>query len=155
MKIGLALAGDALKRMEKAARIAQQRIDKVVRKAANRVLRQAKVNVRQVLNTTGKSTGRLSGSITTADVPGELLSRAIGTDVIYARIHEYGGVITPVNAQKLVFPGKDGGLVFADSVTIPARPYLRPALDAVAPQIAEDFEAEIDYIFGAAGGGGA
>jgi phage gpG-like protein len=153
MKIGLGLAGDALKRMDKAARIAKQRVEAAVRKASMRVVRQAKINVRQVLNTTGKSKGRLSGSITVTDVPGEPLARAIGTDVIYARIHEKGGVITPVHADKLVFPGRDGNLVFADSVTIPARPYLEPALDAVAPQIAQDFADELDYIFGMTGGG--
>jgi len=153
MKIGLGLAGDALKRMDKAARIAKQRVEAAVRKASMRVVRQAKINVRQVLNTTGKSKGRLSGSITVTDVPGEPLARAIGTDVIYARIHEYGGVITPVHADALAIPLDGGGVAFVKSVTIPARPYLEPALEAVAPQIAQDFEAEIDYIFGMTGGG--
>ena len=155
MKIGLGLTGDALNRMEKAARIAQKSVDEAVRTASMRVVREAKINVRQVLNTTGKSKGRLVGSITTADVPGEPLARAIGTDVIYARIHEYGGTITPVHANKLAIPLDDGGVAFVDSVTIPPRPYLRPALDAVTPQIQEDFEAVINYIFGMTGGGGA
>jgi HK97 gp10 family phage protein len=85
----------------------------------------------------------------------------VGTDVEYAAIQEFGGVITPVNGQYLaipltkaaeaavsprsfggelrpVFRGLDGVLVdeageaqFAlrRSVTIPAHPYLRPALD--------------------------
>lgn len=85
----------------------------------------------------------------------------IGTDLSYAKIHEYGGVIAPKKGRFLAipvsdtaktsvsprnFPGKlhvrvnggSGVLLDADnivhfalvtSVTIPARPYLRPALD--------------------------
>ena len=47
----------------------------------------------------------------------------VGSAMIYARIHQEGGEIKPKNASKLVF--RIGGrLIFADSVTIPARPYL-------------------------------
>ena len=53
----------------------------------------------------------------------------VGTNIVYGRIHEVGGIITPVNASKLSWIGKDGTRVFAGSVHIPARPYLRPALD--------------------------
>ena len=38
---------------------------------------------------------------------------AVGPTVVYARIHEYGGVITTANAI----------------IHIPARPYMRPAVD--------------------------
>jgi len=87
---------------------------------------------------------------------------AIGTDLEYAAIHEFGGVIKPKNAKFLAIPVssaakilisprkfKDGELSFLPrsfggllvdrdgevqfvlrtSVTIPAHPYLRPALD--------------------------
>lgn len=47
----------------------------------------------------------------------------IGTGMIYGAIHQFGGTIVPKNARKLVFQGLNG-LVFADQVTIPARPYL-------------------------------
>lgn len=85
----------------------------------------------------------------------------VGTDVEYAAIQEFGGVITPKNARYLAipltgaaeaaisplnFPGKlrpvfygsEGVMVdetgaaqyaLKNSVTIPAHPYLRPALD--------------------------
>jgi phage gpG-like protein len=46
-----------------------------------------------------------------------------GSGLIYAAIHQVGGVIRPVNSRFLVFNGVDG-LVFATQVTIPARPYL-------------------------------
>lgn len=148
--ITLKLAGDALKRMERAAKVARTSVMRAVRKAATRVQRQAKINVRQTLNTTGQSKGVLSRSITTVDVPGEGMSdfaMAVGSGMIYARIHEYGGVIVPVHAQKLVFPHKDGGLAFVDSVTIPARPYLNPALDACRPWIENDLRDVADYVF--------
>lgn len=58
----------------------------------------------------------------------------IGTDKIYAAIHEFGGVITPKSAPALVFE-IDGQLIITQSVTIPERPYLRPALDDNKPAI--------------------
>lgn len=43
----------------------------------------------------------------------------------YAAIHQFGGTITPKKeGGALVFTGADGQLVFASSVTIPARPYI-------------------------------
>lgn len=180
--ITMKLAGDALRRMERAAKIARASIMGAVRKAATRVQRQAKINVRQVLNTTGKSTGALSRSITTSEVPGKL-AMAVGSGMIYARIHELGGVIKPQNAKHLAIPignlkgspkqhkglhlvvSRNSGLFLADStglqyvlkdsVTMPARPYLTPALDDARPWIENDLRAVADYILddrSAAGG---
>jgi HK97 gp10 family phage protein len=84
----------------------------------------------------------------------------VGTNLEYAKIHEFGGTIVPRNAKALAvpisreaklyaprdFPGKlhvvvkdgkaflvgaRGGVHYAllKSVTLPARPYLRPAFD--------------------------
>jgi phage virion morphogenesis protein len=48
---------------------------------------------------------------------------AIGSNKIYAAIHQFGGVIRPVHGRSLVFKlGKR--VVHARRVTIPARPYL-------------------------------
>lgn len=58
-------------------------------------------------------------------------------DVRYALIHELGGVITPRQAKVLAFTLPNGETVFAKSVTIPARPYLRPQADAQYPKLAE------------------
>ncbi|MFD2252674.1 phage virion morphogenesis protein [Pseudochelatococcus lubricantis] len=49
---------------------------------------------------------------------------AVGSSLIYARIHQLGGEIRPVRADLLKFRKPDGGWVSAKSVTIPARPYL-------------------------------
>lgn len=63
---------------------------------------------------------------------------AVGSALIYAAVHQFGGTIRPVRAKKLRFKllGED---VFADEVTIPARPFL--GLD-------EDDEAEIRAVAG-------
>ena len=56
-------------------------------------------------------------------------------DAVQARMLELGGVIKPVNAKALAIPLPGGGVVFRQSVTIPAYPYLRPAGDAQYPRL--------------------
>lgn len=53
---------------------------------------------------------------------------AVGTNLVYAPVHEFGAVITPKTATRLHFV-VDGEDVFAKRVVIPARPYMRPAFD--------------------------
>ncbi len=56
----------------------------------------------------------------------------VGSNREYAAVHLFGAVIKPVRAKALAFRmgktgprgGKGSGIVFARSVTIPARPYL-------------------------------
>lgn len=83
--------------------------------------------------------GVLEGSIDIVEGAQVEGTGVVGTwgskDVRYALIHELGGTIVPVNAKALAIPQADGGVVFAKSVKIPARPYLRPAADAVYPQL--------------------
>jgi len=58
----------------------------------------------------------------------------VGTNLKYARIHQFGGTITAKNAPFLAIPKPGGGIFRKKSVFIPARPYLpitesgRPAL---------------------------
>ncbi|EGF92425.1 phage virion morphogenesis protein [Asticcacaulis biprosthecium C19] len=47
-----------------------------------------------------------------------------GANLIYARIHQEGGVIEATNGKALHFAMPGGGFVTVKSVTIPARPYL-------------------------------
>jgi phage gpG-like protein len=58
---------------------------------------------------------------------GDHVFLTVGTDVIYGRIHEYGGQIVAKNAPALRFQ-VDGKWAFAKSVYIPPRPYLAPAV---------------------------
>ncbi len=83
-------------------------------------------------------TGTLEGSISIAEFahregPGY---RGLwgSKDVRYALIHELGGKIVPKSAPKLKFQ-VGGNWVTTDEVTIPARPYLRPAADAAYPKL--------------------
>jgi len=64
--------------------------------------------------------GDLYGSIT-FDVSND--SVEVGTNRIYAAIHQFGGVIVPKNAKNLTFKVGDK-FVSTKKVTIPARPYL-------------------------------
>lgn len=80
-----------------------------------------------------RDTGRLRASITSQpDADGV----TVGTNLIYARIHQYGGTIKAKNAPFLVFPNGQGGFFRKKSVTIPARPYLPldPGGQAVLPE---------------------
>lgn len=84
-------------------------------------------------------TGTLEGSISIAEFAHPAGTGVRGTwgskDVIYALIHELGGKIMPVRARRLVFQ-IGGAWRSVLSVTIPARPYLRPAADATYPRLA-------------------
>lgn len=48
----------------------------------------------------------------------------VGTNVIYAAIHQFGGIIVAKSAPQLAFRLADGGLALVDQVEIPARPFL-------------------------------
>lgn len=96
--------------------------------------------------------GRLRQSITHEVMD---TSAAVGTNVVYARIHEEGGttsphVIRPVNAQALAFQ-VGGNTVFAAFVNhpgsqIPARPYLKPALDSQEDTIRDLMEDAVEKV---------
>ena len=99
---------------------------------------QAKINVEKTFS--HKSTGGagLGGSIQT------VVSKAteheaevdVGPTVIYGRIQELGGIVLPVTAKMLSWV-EDGVRIFANKVQIPARPYLRPAVDEHKDKISD------------------
>lgn len=73
--------------------------------------------------------GNAGGMI--ASLSWELLggsSVEVGTNRVYARIHQLGGVIRPKRADHLVFR-LGGRTVVARQVTIPARPWLGVSVD--------------------------
>lgn len=78
-------------------------------------------------------TSRLINSIDVQPDPsassGTVIWISIGTNVIYAAIHEFGGVIKAKAGKMLSWINDAGERVFAKAVHIPAKPYLRPALD--------------------------
>lgn len=57
----------------------------------------------------------------------------------YAMIHEFGGRIEAKNAPFLMFQLPDGDWRRVKFVNMPARPYLRPALNSSLPELREVF----------------
>lgn len=137
-------------------------LDHAAVRIATIVQRHAKINVKSQLNTTGKSTGNLGRGITVMGERGTGSAR-VGPQAIYGAIHEFGGTIRPVRAKYLAIPvgeltgsptehpdlhlgvSRAGTLFLANasgiqyvlkrSVTIPARPYLGPAMESAKPQV--------------------
>lgn len=121
-----------------------------INKTMSDCVRQAKSN-----HAWQNQTGVLEGSTKIAEFAREDGTGVVGTwgstDVRYALIHELGGVIVPVRAKALAIPQPDGSVRFVKSVTIPARPYLRPAADALYPQLAGNIRAFFEKAGGSSG----
>jgi hypothetical protein len=62
-----------------------------------------------------------------------------GTNVEYARAQEEGATIVPVHAKMLHWVDEDGQDIFAREVTLPPRPYLRPAYDGTTQIVIDTF----------------
>jgi len=74
-----------------------------------------------------RDTGRFSRSFTAqADKTGVTVGTKFQTQsgAGIARVHQFGMTIRPKRGPFLVFPGPNGGLVFAKKVVVPARPFL-------------------------------
>ncbi|MBN7785138.1 phage virion morphogenesis protein [Ponticoccus gilvus] len=65
--------------------------------------------------------GRLMRSITSLAEPARV---SVGSNLIYAGVHQTGATIRPKAAKALFFSLANGDKVVANSVKIPARPYL-------------------------------
>ena len=100
-------------------------------------------------NLTGKvlnvgTGGALRNSIkkdSTQENDGKTFLSRIGNNLIYARIHEYGGVIKAKKAKALRFQ-IGGKWVMVKSVTMPERSYLRTAVNDNKDNILKIFEFE-------------
>lgn len=88
--------------------------------------------------------GSLTNSITVEEDKKTSTSASvnIGPKVIYAAIHEFGGWIKAKSAKALHFV-IDGQHFTKKAVFIPARPYLRPAVDENIPKIQEAIEYQL------------
>ncbi len=136
--------------------IAPDRVRRAVRQAVDRsaanVLRGAKAKVSDdVLHV---KTGRLRRSLSMRTAGGvDTPSAEVGTNVVYAAIHEFGGqtkahIIEAVNGKALAFMGKDGAMVFRQVVhhpgsRMPERSFLRSTLTAQAGEIQERIVAAV------------
>lgn len=90
-------------------------------------------------------TGRLRGSIRVEGPSAQMGGYAgrVGPHVIYANIQEFGGVIVPKRVRFLHWVDA-GGEHWAKRVTIPAHPYMRPALAMTRPNLSKLFEGELE-----------
>ena len=81
-----------------------------------------------------KNLGRISGDLARSINYKVVGSRVvIGSNLPYARIHEYGGTIVPKKAKALVFKLPNGQWRRVAKVTIPERSFLRSALKESIP----------------------
>ncbi|WP_131667376.1 phage virion morphogenesis protein [Psychrobacter pygoscelis] len=87
-----------------------------------------------------RDTGRLMNSITFVSLPDGV---EWGTNVIYAPIHQFGGVIRAKNGRYLRFTNALGVSVFTESVMMPARPYLGVSLSDI-----DELSEVLHYVLG-------
>lgn len=85
-------------------------------------------------------TGTLEGGIGIIDYAGPRPGGGVGgtwgvSDVVYALAQELGATIKAKTAQALHFE-IDGEHIVVKQVTLPPRPYLRPAADTTYPSLA-------------------
>lgn len=109
--------------------------------------------VGKVRNTTVRSlrgqilhvkTGRLWQNIQTevSETGGDVVTGKVGTNVEYAAIHEFGGVTRPhdITQTRTSKKGQQYTVVIHHpGAVVPARPYLRPALEDSIPYIKTAF----------------
>lgn len=113
----------------------------------------ARVNTTRVFSSESTGGAGLGGSIITVPVKssGNSARVHVGPTKVYGKIQELGGVIKAVHAKMLSWVNEAGERIFANAVHIPARPYLRPAVDehkdeieqAISHQIRKDIEAAL------------
>ena len=94
--------------------------------------------IKKSFGTLGKPkvrTGHLRRSIYSDVIErGDHIAGIVGSDLVYARIQEEGGVIVAKNALYLRFT-IGGRWVSVKQVVIPARPYIEPAIQGSITQI--------------------
>lgn len=88
-----------------------------------------------------RDTGRLQRSIV-AKPDGKGVT--IGTNVQYARTHQYGATIVPKKeGGRLVFPGPGGRMIFAKKVTVPSRPFMPLRKNQSVVALPPDWSADV------------
>lgn len=104
----------------------------------------AQLNARDVFS--DRQRGQLRNSIRVeSHTIGNGAEAEIGPHVIYGRIQELGGTIRPVHKRVLHWTDPvTGEDIFAKQVTLPARPYLRPAVEENISKISDAMSRTIE-----------
>jgi len=93
-------------------------------------------------------THRLQQSVkTSVNTTGNTVVGRVGSPVVYAAIHEYGGIIRPKKAKYLTFQIA-GKWIRARSVTIPKREWLLKSVQDVQAQIEALFGRKVEIAIG-------
>jgi len=89
-----------------------------------------------------KVTANLVGGIqsTGARLEGDSIVGEVESAALYSHIHENGGVISAKNAPMLKWQTPDGQWHQAQSVTIPARPFMAPSLIEGQPAVLKNLQ---------------
>jgi len=126
---------DDLKRgMEQTAKMLPGRIYEAVRDSCLKVETRAKTH-HLAGHTLNARTHRLQQSVKSLITrSGLTISGRVGSPVVYAAIHEFGGIIRPKKAKYLVFQ-IDGKWIRTKQVTMPKREWLTESINDVKPQI--------------------
>lgn len=127
IKYRIEARGDVSLKLDRLAKKQPKTVRRILGLISETVIRNVVVD--HLSGTTLKrKTGTLAKSITYTQ-PNDFTS-TIGTNVRYAAIHEFGGVIKPVKASHLSFKIGDRW-VHVREVHMPSRPYLRPSIAKV------------------------
>lgn len=96
-------------------------------------------------------THRLQASVKTrvTKEAGTVVGR-VGSPVVYAAIHNEGGIIKPKNAKYLTFR-INGKWISTKQVTMPKRPWLDNSVEDVKPQLEKIFGRELELTYERAG----
>ena len=109
------------------------------------IMNAAKANAPKLTGTLARSIHVLSQSSREVEV---------GTNLVYAAMQEYGGVVAPVNAQFLRFETPGGDVVFTRGpVHIPSHPYMRPAFESERGRAVREVASAIRDLIAAGGRG--
>lgn len=130
-------------KLKRTGRRMDSQMERSMQKALNIVLRSAKQHLTGGLPLNVRS-GRLRGSVTTriSKKSSGSLSGAVGSNVIYAPVHEYGAEIRAKNAEYMTFKYK-GMWYRLKEVTIPKRPWLGPAFESNVTRINQVFGRDV------------
>lgn len=129
---------DFRKQLERLGKCAREEALRDAAEAGARVVEaQAKINIESKFSK--HSRGGLAGSIIVEVKEKATSAEAkIGPSSVYGRIQELGGTIKPVRAKLLSWIDPETGKRHvAKRVMLPARPYLRPALDEHKGEVEE------------------
>ncbi len=102
-----------------------------------------------LIKRSGKLEGAIRGQLFGGEEFGDSAIISVGVslaEVPYARIQELGGVIRAKRSRFLVIPVGNGEFRRVKQVTIPARPYLEPAVRLVAENLQARFDAALDSL---------